>query len=149
MTNNVQTLATPEYEESVCWTMQSVGMRHVQYMNKGLCVQVLWESRHRSCLVDAEQYLLTCSRYIEMNPVAVNMVQYQAEYKWSSFRSNAFGEPDSLVKLYDLYKRPGATDELRCRAYAALFDKVIDPADVKLIHNAVMCSIPTNRLKRD
>ncbi len=71
------------------------------------------------------------------------MVQYPAEYKRSRFISDAFGEPDSLIKPHVLYKRPGANDQLRCRAYAALFDKVIDPADVKLIYKAVMCSLPT------
>ncbi len=70
MTNRMHILATPEYKESISWTMQPVGRRYMQYMNKQLCVQVLWESRHKASLVDAEQYILTCSRYIEMNPVA-------------------------------------------------------------------------------
>ena len=51
-----------------------LGSRYVQYVNfvykrRG----TLWEGRYKSSLVDQEQYLLTCYRYIELNPVrAVN-----------------------------------------------------------------------------
>ena len=82
MTNHVHILATPEHKESISLTMQSVGRRYVQYVNKEYVrTGTLWESRHKASLVDAEHYLFTCSRYIEMNPVAANMVQHPAEYK--------------------------------------------------------------------
>jgi len=144
MTNHVHILATPHYKESISLSMQSVGRRYGEYVNKEYVrTGSLWEGRHKASLVDAEYYLFNCSRYIEMNPVTANMVQHPAGYTGSSFTSIAFGEPDSLIKSHDLYKRLGATDELRCQAYASLFDKDIDHADVKLIHNAVMCSMPT------
>ncbi len=93
MTNHVHILATPEYKESISLIMQSVGRRYVQYVNKiYMRTGTLWESRHKASLADAENYFLTCSRYIEMNPVAVNMVRHPAEYKWSSYRANALGE---------------------------------------------------------
>ncbi len=144
MTNHIHILATPEYKESISLTMQSLGRRYVQYVNKEYVrTGTLWESRHKASLVDAEHYFLTCSRYIELNPVAANMTQHPVEYTWSSFRSNALGQPDPLIKIHEMYRRLGATHELRRQAYAALFDGVIDPDDVKLIHNAVMCSMPT------
>ena len=98
---------------------------------------------HKASLVDAEHYLFTCSRYIELNPVAANMVQHPAEYKWSSFRFNALGEADPLIKTHEIYQRLGTTNELRCQAYTALFETVIDPDDVKLVRNAARCSMPT------
>ena len=45
--------------------------------------------RHKESLVDGDNYLLTCSRYIELNPVSANMVAHPAEYRWSSFMRNA------------------------------------------------------------
>lgn len=144
MTNHVHILATPELKESISSTMQSVGRRYVQYVNKEhVRTGTLWEGRYKASLVNAEQYLFSCSRYIEMNPVAAKMVQHPAEYKWSSFRFNAFGEPDQLVKTHEIYQRLGATDELRWQAYTALFDTVMDPGEVTLIRNAIACSMPT------
>ena len=79
--------------EGISRVMQSIGRRYVQYINKEYqrC-GTLWESRHKASLVDAERYLLTCCRYIELNPVAANMVKHPGGYTWSSYRHNAFGE---------------------------------------------------------
>ena len=34
----------------------------------------LWEGRYKSALIDTERYLLTCSRYIELNPAGAGLV---------------------------------------------------------------------------
>ena len=100
MTNHVHLLMTPEKVESISLTMQSLGRRYVQYINKEYRrTGTLWESRHKASLVQAEKYLLTCSRYIELNPVRAGMVDHPADYKWSSFRANAYGELDSRIKI--------------------------------------------------
>jgi len=33
----------------------------------------LWEGRYKSCSTQAERYLLSCQRYIELNPIRANM----------------------------------------------------------------------------
>lgn len=33
----------------------------------------LWEGRFRSCLTQSEDYVLSCYRYIELNPVRAGM----------------------------------------------------------------------------
>ncbi|MGD8957150.1 MAG: hypothetical protein PVJ03_07435 [Chromatiaceae bacterium] len=78
--------------------MQSLGRRYVQYVNKSYrrC-GTLWESRHKASLVSAEQYLLACCRYVELNPVATGMVEHPGHYHWSSCASNAWGRNDGLV----------------------------------------------------
>ena len=85
MTNHVHLLMTPDDREGISRVMQSIGRRYVQYINKEYqrC-GTLWESRHKASLVDAEQYLLTCYRYIELNPVVANMVKHPGVYAWSS-----------------------------------------------------------------
>jgi putative transposase len=144
MTNHVHILATPDYKESISLTMQSVGRRYVQYVNKTYFrTGTLWESRHKTSLVDAERYLFAVGRYIEMNPGAANMVRHPAEYRWSSYRFNALGQSDPLIVPHQIYQLLGTTDALRWQAYAALFNEDIDPNDVKLIRNAVLCSMPT------
>lgn len=50
--------------------MQFLGRRYVRYFNDAYKRSgTLWEGRFRACAVHAEDYLLTCMRYIELNPV--------------------------------------------------------------------------------
>jgi len=123
MTNHVHLLTTPSYKESISLAMQSVGRRYVQYINKEYFrTGTLWEGRHKASIVDAESYLLTCSRYIEMNPVAANMVKHPAKYRWSSYRANAFGETNELITQHEVHKRIG-----NC-----------EPADVKAMRSCLI-----------
>ena len=70
MTNHVHLLMTPLKVGSLSLTMQSIGRRYVQYINKEYRrTGTLWESRHKSSLVDEDNYLLKWLRYIELNPV--------------------------------------------------------------------------------
>jgi hypothetical protein len=51
-------LASPDLENSVPKTMQSVGRRYVQYFNWHYKrTGTLWEGRYRATIVDAENYL--------------------------------------------------------------------------------------------
>lgn len=81
----------------------------------------LWEGRYRATLTDTEHYLLTCMRYIELNPVRAGMVEHPAGYPWSSYRHNALGRDDALVIPHLEYRRLGQTPEARQSAYRQLF----------------------------
>ncbi|MBL4585016.1 MAG: hypothetical protein JKX83_10420 [Pseudomonadales bacterium] len=82
----------------------------------------LWEGRYKATLIDSERYLLTCYRYIELNPVrAEGMVDHLSKYPWSSYRYNAIGEPNPLVSPHPEYLTLGKTPEERQGAYRALF----------------------------
>ena len=56
-------------------------------------------------MVDEEAYLLTCMRYIELNPVRANMVRSPAHYRWSSYRHNGQGRVDPLLTPHEIYTR--------------------------------------------
>jgi len=45
----------------------------------------LFRGRFKSILIDANEYLLTLSRYIHLNPVTANIVKFPEQYKWSSY----------------------------------------------------------------
>jgi putative transposase len=90
MTNHVHLLITPYSENGISKVMQSLGRFYVQYFNyQYRRTGTLWEGRYRATLLDSEQYLLICSRYIELNPVRAGMVLHAGEYPWSSYRCNA------------------------------------------------------------
>lgn len=137
MTNHVHLLVTPESELSLSKTLQSIGRRYVQYFNFTYQrTGTLWEGRYKSTLIDSEQYLLTCMRYIELNPVRADMVAHPSDYPWSSYRANAQGNVDALIAGHELYLRLGRTDVARQDAYRQLFLIQLAKVDVEAIRNA-------------
>ncbi|MGH8369364.1 MAG: transposase, partial [Gammaproteobacteria bacterium] len=90
MTNHVHLLVTPDRKDSVTLMMQYIGRHYVPYINATYGTSgTLWEGRYKASLVQDEHYLLTCMRYIELNPVRAGMVRSPGHYRWSSYRSNA------------------------------------------------------------
>ena len=123
MTNHVHLLATPREASSISLMMQSVGRSYVGYVNHTYeRTGTLWEGRYKSTLVNSEQYLLTVSRYIELNPVRAVMVEHAAEYPWSSYQSNAVGKEIKLITPHPLYLQLGAVPSQRQERYRSLFD---------------------------
>ncbi|MEE9354734.1 MAG: hypothetical protein V3U75_04015 [Methylococcaceae bacterium] len=59
----------------------------------------LWEGRIRFCIAQEDAYLLSCLRYIELNPVRAEMVEHPADYKRSCYRANAQGNGIHLNNL--------------------------------------------------
>ena len=123
MTNHIHLLATPTNDDSVSRTMQYLGRNYVRLFNKRYRrTGTLWEGRFKSCIVDTDEYFFACQRYIELNPVRAGMVSSAEEYRWSSYRRNGLGHPDSLVVPSDLYLDLGKSDQERQFAYRELFN---------------------------
>jgi putative transposase len=128
MTNHVHLLLTPAQAEGPSRLMKQLGQRYVQYVNRRYRRSgTLWEGRFRSCLVQAEDYLLGCQRYIELNPVRAAIVPHPAEYRWSSYRVHAQGEESALLSPHAQYLALGASEAERHAAYRELFRYQIDP----------------------
>lgn len=122
MTNHVHLLVTPKDQYGVSRLMQAQGRKYVQYFNFTYDRSgTLWEGRYKSTLVDADEYLLTVYRYIELNPVRAEMVAHASEYPWSSYQYNALGKPTQLLTAHPLYLELGKSDEERQYAYRSLF----------------------------
>jgi putative transposase len=127
MTNHVHLLITPKTENGLAKLMQSMGRRYVQYINRHYKrTGTLWEGRYKSSLIEAEAYLLTCMRYIELNPVRADMVGDPAAYRWSSYRYNGVGQTDPRITEHPLYHSLGQDDESRRSVYRSLFRSQLD-----------------------
>jgi putative transposase len=127
MTNHVHLLLTPRKAELVPKLVISLGRRYVQYINRTYRrTGTLWDSRYKSSLVQAETYLLTCQRYIELNPVRAAMVEDPAHYRWSSYRFNGLGQPDTRLTFHERYLALGLNEQDRQAAYRALFHAHLD-----------------------
>jgi len=143
MTNHVHLLVTPERAATVPKLLISLGRRYVQYINRTYRrTGTLWDSRYKSSVVDTENYLLTCYRYIELNPVRAGVVADPAHYRWSSYRANGLGQHDSVVTPHERYLGLGSTQPAQNAAYRALFRGQLDRAVIADIRNAVEQSQP-------
>ncbi len=139
MPDHVHILATPANSDSTSRTIQSIGRNYVQYFNE--CyggIGTLWEGRYRATVIDPAKYLLTCCRYIELNPVRNALVDKPAEYRWSSYAHNALGQADEMLSEAPQYRRLGADRKARAKAYRALFKKKLDPSLVQEITDATL-----------
>lgn len=121
-------VVSTERAEALSALIKGLGQRYVQYVNHTYRRSgTLWEGRFRSCLTQEEDYLLACQRYIELNPVRGGMVEHPAEYRWSSYRANAQGEADPLLKPNPLYEALGLDSASRQAAYRELFRYELEP----------------------
>ena len=143
MTNHVHLSITPDTPDAVSRTIQYVGRHYVPYINHTYGKSgTLWEGRHKGCLVASEIYLLTCMRYIELNPVRAGMVNTPLQYSWSSYRANATGSRDVVITPHPLYQALGPDPATRQYRYRELFRSVLDPEQVHDIRATVQTGTP-------
>ena len=137
MTNHAHLLITPQTENGISKLMQSMGRYYVQYVNdKYQRTGTLWEGRYKATLLDSESYLLTCYRYIELNPVRAGMVKHPADCRWSSYRYHALGETNKIITPHLLYQRLGKNKEERGYHYRQLFKSHIGKQQLNEIRSA-------------
>ncbi len=97
----------------------------------------LCDGRYHASYVDTGAYLLTCQRYIELNPVRAGMVDFPGGYRWSSYRANAEGRQDAVLTPHLLYQSLGADSAGRCAAYRRLFQIPLAEKDLLRIRFAL------------
>ena len=127
MTNHMHLLLTPAEDTSISRLMQYVGRLYVRRFNfRYSRTGTLFDGRFKSCLVQSERYLLTCLRYIELNPVRAGLVSDPAEYRWSSYRCHAFGLEVAMQSLHPSYLSLGQDAVSRQSEYRKLVSESID-----------------------
>ena len=128
MTNHVHLLVTPERRDSASMLMKHLGQRYVQYINRRYKRSgTLWEGRFRSCLTQSTDYVLSCYRYIELNPVRASMVKHPRDYPWSSYCVNAGEKTSDLITPHEEYLALAQSERPRRQAYRDLFNAHLDP----------------------
>lgn len=138
MTNHVHLLVTPSTDDGVSNFMQALGRHYVRYFNKTYKRSgTLWEGRFKSCLVQSEDYLLQCYRYIELNPVRASMVNDPANYIWSSYPCNALGKQSDLCQPHLQYLALSHSKEERYKIYRDLFKAYVDDELIEDIRQSV------------
>ncbi len=137
MSNHVHFLVSVDDAMRLARMMKGLAQRYAQYLNYHHGTSgTVWDGRYKSCLVQTEAYLLTCQRYIELNPVRAGMVRFPGNYKWSSYRCNAEGRHDEVVTPHSVYERLGIDGPERRQAYMRLFHETLTPMQLEQIRAA-------------
>jgi putative transposase len=76
--------------------------------------------------MQTQHYVLSCYRYIEMNPVRANMVKHPIDYPWSSYAANAAGKKVEWLTPHGEYLALGSEESKRLAAYRGLFATDLD-----------------------
>ena len=143
MTNHVHLLVTPGGKDGISRLMQAVNRQYVPYINFTYGTSgSIWEGRFKASLINDQEYLLTCMRYIELNPVRANMVQVPEEYRWSSYGCNANGDINGLITPHNIYKRLASCEKERLAVYKSLFTSHIDKNVITDIRKSCQTGTP-------
>jgi putative transposase len=134
MPNHFHLLLEPQEKENVSLFMKFTGAKYVHYFNRLYQRSgTLWEGRFRSSLIDKETYFVTCSSYIEMNPVRAGIVSSPELYRWSSYRIKAFGGKSPIVDFDSWYNSIGSDTEERQYKYRKFFQDTTTEETMQLI----------------
>jgi len=102
MPNHVHLVAVPQDEGSLARAIGEAHRRYTLLVNEREGWRGhLWQGRFASYVMD-ERFLLTCTRYVEMNPVRGGLVSAATDWPWSSARAHATRCSDALVTVQPL-----------------------------------------------
>lgn len=127
MTNHVHLVVTASHNDSLSQLMQYLGRLYVRHFNyKYTRTGTLFEGRFRTSIVQEDRYVLTCLRYIELNPVRAGMVKDPGDYRWSSYRVHAFGVQTRLWSPHNLYLSLGKNEKQCQQIWRDLTEESLD-----------------------
>ena len=143
MDNHVHLLLTPEAAAGLSKMMQSLGRRYVGWFNQRHGRSgTLWEGRYRAAMLESAPHLLTCIRYIELNPVRAGLVADSAAYPWSSCAHHLGRRRDPLVTEHPDFWSLGNTPFEREAAYRELLAQGLTEAEYQALTDSVLKGWP-------
>jgi putative transposase len=144
MTNHVHILMTPWSNTSASRMMQKLGASYTAGINSVYRrTGSLWEGRFKSSLVDSERYVLTCYRYIELNPVRAGMVRHPSDYRWSSYRHHAMGLSEYSIRPHAEWLALGANPDDRRARYTELVEQGMSDEELETFRRCARKGLPT------
>ena len=84
--------------------MQRINQSYAKHYKRSYkLIGNLFQGRYKSLLIDRDEYLLECGRYIERNPLRAKMVDVLTQYYFSSYNFYAKGRTDGIIEYNPLY----------------------------------------------
>ncbi|MHB1679569.1 MAG: transposase [bacterium] len=139
MTNHIHLLLQPgEKTKNLGNFMKTLAARTTRYFNmlEGRS-GTLWESKYKSSIVQSEQYLLVCTRYIELNPVRASITEYPEDYPWSSYIARMGGSGKEWLDIDPMFLSLGETEAIRRENYLKFIGENIPSGESEFIRTAL------------
>jgi len=113
--------------------MQGINLSYTLcYKKKYKFTGSLWQGRYKSIVIEKDEYLLECGRYIERNPVRAGIVKDPKDYEFSSFKFYSCGMESDIITEDILYKDLGQDMHERQAKYRdyvfqeRAYDRILD-----------------------
>lgn len=134
MPNHLHLLLSPKEPKSVGRLMQGIGRTYVRYFNSKYSRSgTLWEGRYKSAIVDVANYLFTCMKYVELNPLRSGLAKDPKEYPWSSCRANVSGIEDAVLTPHTFFKSIENLKKNPYKLYESSLNEGLDNDTLELI----------------
>ncbi len=93
----VMKFLNPKHLTKAIGAIQQVYVKifHKKYLTAGR----FFQSRFKSQAIESSSYLLSCGRYVELNPVRAGIVDVPWKWKYSSCDFYVFGRKDNITSL--------------------------------------------------
>jgi putative transposase len=137
MPSHLHLLLSPSDQTGLAKMMQWIGRCYVPYFNRKYQRDgTLWKGRYKATVLDAVGYFLTCSRYVELNPVRAGLVENPADYPWSSYAHHIGAKRDVAITDHAVYWGLGNTPFQREAAYKELAEQALKESEIALLREA-------------
>lgn len=139
MTNHVHLIVDPGSKpENIALLMKRVAGRQTRYVNRlEKRSGTLWEGRYKSSPIDADEYLLACCRYVELNPLRAGMVVDPEAYPWSSCSAKTGLAELSWLDMDPFYLGLGIIPKERQQNYRDWLQQTVSDSEWRLIREAI------------
>jgi len=118
MPNHVHLIIETTPTTNLAKLMKQINLAYMHYYRKRYTYfGHFWQGRYKSLIIDKDEYLIACGRYIELNPVRAKIVKEPEDYRYSSYNLYAHGREDGLADLDPLYVDLGKTTKRRQENY--------------------------------
>ncbi len=105
MPDHVHLILVPSHEDGLRAALGETHRRYARHINaRQEWRGHLWQERFHSFPMD-EDHLLTCARYVELNPLRAKLARRPEAWQWSSARAHLEGREDGVVKVAALLDR--------------------------------------------
>ncbi|MEO0442465.1 MAG: hypothetical protein AAFZ92_01815 [Pseudomonadota bacterium] len=96
----------------------------------------LWEGRYKASPIQRDAYLLSCFRYVELNPVKAGMVNEAKEYPWLSYLERMGQLDNKMLGRDSCYLSLGAEESQRMIRYDDFIRCGISESEQRLLKEA-------------
>lgn len=138
MPNFLHLLVTPFNDDSLARVMQSLGRRYTQYLNQHRQqTGTIWTGRYLSSVVDPQEYLLACQKFIELKPQSEGLVSRPEDYPWSSYRIHVGKDANYGLKDAAAFWNLGNTPFERQMNWKLYVDEGLTDQEAEVITNSL------------